>query len=335
MKTYLPALLLFAVAAGCSGKDADSGAAADEGCGLTIDTTYPENNATDFYYRGAIEFYLSDADPTATASVEGVDGTSSLNEDEDVVTFTPSSPLAPSTTYTATLASCNSEDASITFTTSELGGAVDPSGLVGNSYALDLKTGRIVIPEGVGTVLEAYLDYTIFLGVTSADSSSLQIMGAVASEDDPTMQDYCTPTLDFPEANFAEAPYFQIGPETTTLSVAGYSITIDDLLVSGDFAPSGEWVGGATLAGSIDTRPLVSLLDDDPEADDNTVCELVAGFGVDCITCSDGQPYCLELLVDSLVAEQQTGLTLDYIEYEDCHEQCPDLGNNPECPLNP
>jgi len=332
VKSILPIVIL--TLAACSGKDSDTGVD-DTGvsgdCDVTVDETIPAANATDAYYRNAIEFKLSDPDATAVLSVDGVDGTSTLSEDQETVVFTPSSPLSSSTAYTATLDYCRSEPASIGFTTSELGGSVDPSSLIGRAYALDLSSGRIVIPEGVGEILGAYLEYTIFLSVTDA-GSDLSMIGALANEDDTSAQDYCAPTLDFPVADFSEAPYFQIGPETTTLAVAGFAITIDDLLVSGDFAPDGTWVGGAQLAGSIDTRPLVALLDDDPEAGEDTVCELVAGFGVECIPCSDGDSFCLDLLVLDLVAEEAGGLAVEEIAAEDCHASCPDSVSNPECP---
>jgi len=330
VKSIIPVLIL--TLAACSDKGSDTGVGDDAStdCDVTIDETIPAANATDAYYRNAIEFQLDDEDATAVLSIDGVDGTSTLSEDMETVVFTPSAPLAASTSYTSTLDYCNEVPASITFQTSELGGAVDPSSLVGRAYALDLSSGRIVIPEGVGEILGAYLEYTIFLSVTDA-GTDLNMIGALANEDDPSMQDYCAPTLDFPTADFSEAPYFQIGPETTTLAVAGYSITIDDLLVSGDFAPDGTWVGGAQLAGSIDTRPLVSLLDDDPEAGEDTVCELVAGFGVECIPCSDGGDFCLDLLVLDLVAEE-AGVAVEIIDAEDCHASCPDSVGNPECP---
>lgn len=302
-------------------------------CTVEIDETFPADGETNAYYRGAIEFHLSDPDPTATLSVDGVTGTSSLNEDGDVVTFTPSAPLAPSTTYSASLSYCRG-DATVSFTTSGLGGTIaDPSDLNGRVYNLDLQAEdvRIVIPEGVGSVLESYLDVTLFIQVSEANGSELSMFGAVANED-ASAQDYCSPTLDFPTASFTEAPYFEVGPQTTTIAVAGYTVTIDDLFISGTFAADGSYWGGGVLAGSVDTRPLVDLVEEGGE--DGAICEIVSGFGVACEICpGDGQPYCLSIKAIGLGGDEVTTTTLEEITQSDCHEMCPDSAANPECTL--
>ena len=300
-------------------------------CGITVDETFPALNATNAYYRGEIEFHLSDEDPTAEITMDGVDGTSTRNEDNDVVIFTPSAPLSPSTAYTAVLNYCSGTP-DLTFTTSALGSGIsDPSSLNNTAFALDLKAGRIVIPEGVGSVLESYLDVVIYMEVAEATSSNIRMFGALADEADPTHQDYCSPTIDFPEADFSNAPFFSIGPESTTIAVAGYEVTIDDLAISGTFAADGSYWGGGTLSGSVDTRALVDLIEEGGE--DNAVCEIVAGFGVACETCSsDGQPYCLSIKAIELGGEQVSA-DLEVIAESDCHANCAESVNNPECTL--
>ena len=329
MKRYALPLLALPFLLSCTKNAADTGPT-DDSCGVEIDETLPATGQTDWYYRSALSFELSDPDDTAVLSVDGVSGTSSLSDDAEMVYFTPDVPLSPNTSYTATLEYCTGS-ASVDFSTSELGDPVDPDSLVGRTHALDLGSGRIVIPEGVGSLLEGYLDYTIFLGVDSASADSILLVGAVANEEDPTQQDYCTPTLDFPEADFSESPYYVIGPANTTLDVAGYSIEIGELFVSGTYSSDGTWMGGGVLAGSIDTRPLGALLGDDEE--EGAICDLVGGFGVDCENCTDGEPFCLAIEIVDMTAEEADGLSLEVIEMENCHEQCPDSASNSECTL--
>lgn len=315
----------------CTDKGGDTAGddTSDPGCEVTAEFVSPTSGQADFYYRGFVEVALSDPDPSATVAIDGVDGTTELSDDQETVRFYPSADLASSTSYTATASWCDGEGTgSISFSTSELGTAADAASLVGNTYSLDLASGRIIIPEGVGTILESYLDYTLYMGVAAADDSEITFLGATANEDDPSLQDYCTPTLDFPAADFTGNPFFQIGPETTTLEVAGFSIEIQDLNVSGALAPAGDWIGGATLSGSIDTRPLGELLD---STEDGAICELVQGFGVECEPCSDGLEYCLSIYVVDLTADQVDGLELEAIAEEDCHELCED--NSKECDL--
>jgi hypothetical protein len=321
MRTVLPIVALGLVACG---KDTDTDDTADLGCQVEVRATYPAADTTDFYYKGIVEFQLNKADETAEISVEGVEGTSWRNDRNDIVYFEPAEDLAPSTEYTATLTYCTGEP-SITFTTSALGEPVDEAvDLTAFTYSLDLQTGRVVIPEGVGAVLQDYLDFQILVQPTAVADGGIEITGALPDEEsDPTHQSYCDPTISFDTADFSSAPYFQFGPKTTTIDVADFSVTIDNLLIGGTFAADGSYFGGATFAGEVDTRPLVPLLF--PEEDDpNAICEFIIGFGVDCIPCAGDEavPFCLEIEAQDLIAEATGGATVESIEMENCHEMC-------------
>lgn len=311
----------------CGDKDPEESA---EPCGVEIRETYPAINSTSAYYRGDVEFVLSAPDETAELSIDGVTGDSVRSADNLRVVFTPSAPLAAGTSYTATLSYCSGE-APVTFTTSTLGTPLtDPSVLEGSVYSLNLQDGRIVIPAGVGSVLEQYLEVTLFIKVDSASGGTLNMYGALA-DDAGTAQDYCSPTLDFPEADFSAAPYFAIGPQDTTIAVAGFEVTIDDLFISGDFAADGSFWGGGVLEGKVDTRPLVDLIEEGGEED--AVCGIVEGFGVFCEPCpADGEPFCLSIKAVDLGGEQ-VSTSVEPISMSDCHELCPDSVDNPECEL--
>ena len=108
------------------------------------------------------------------------------------------------------------------------------------------------------------------------------------------------------------------------LEVEGFSVVIDDLQLSGAFAADGTSVQGVTLAGKIDTRPLVELVS--PGGADDAVCVLVSTFGVACEACSDGSgDYCLTVYVDNMVAPEQAGLTIQPRTAED-------VAADPACP---
>ncbi|MEE2751287.1 MAG: Ig-like domain-containing protein [Myxococcota bacterium] len=322
MTRLLPLAALAVVA--CNGKDAveDTGTPP---CGVDIRETFPASDSANFYHRGLIEFHLNKADETAVASVDGVEGVSSLNERNDIVTFTPTAALAPSTSYTAALSYCTG-DATFNFTTSELG--TDLAGedaLDGQVYTLDLTTGRVVIPEGVGAVLQEYLDFQIMLTPSEIAGDTITMLGALADEDDGSHQSWCDPSIPFP-AGELDGSYFQIGPQSTTIAVADYSVTIEGLLISGTFSPDGTWFGGGVLAGEVDTRPLVPLLfegEDDP----NAICSFLVGFGVACKNCNgDAEvPYCLDIkAIDLVGAAVDNATPLEAIDYDDSHENCED-----------
>lgn len=341
--TTLSVLSALAVVA-CGGGD-DSGSpttGTTAACDVEVRETFPATGATTWYHRGTLEFTLSKADPDGNPTVMLMDGagtmvqgTTSYNDSGTKVFFTPSAPLTPGGSYSATLSYCRG-DVEIPFTCSSVGEPLSggPESLIGSVYGIDLANGRVVIPEGVGDVLTQYIDFLILAGVNNANATSLEIQGALADEADPTHQDYCEPSIAFPTADFSEAPYFIIGPQNTQLEVAGFSVSIDALKVAGTFASDGSQFAGGELSGLINTIPLVDLLFPG-STDPNAVCSFIAGFGVSCIDCSDGSgPYCLELLAVDLVAERVSGAPpVEIIEQEDCHQNCAASSKNPYCTL--
>ncbi len=282
----------------------------DNSCTNTIITgsEFPGIAATNAYYRTTVEAKLQEEEADATISLSEASGAAVAGTavtDGKRLIFTPDAPLAPSTDYTVTVSYC-AGDPSWDFKTSEVGGSTDESGLVGNVYSLDLASGRFVQPEGVGPLLQEYLTTSILIGVNSVESGKIQMLGAIAEDGtSPPTQSQCSPTIPFPEADFSGNPFFKVGPETTTLSIEGYSITIDDLLVSGAFSPDGSYISGAVLSGKIDTRPLVPLLN--PEGEPDEICNLAATIGVSCEPCLDGENLCLSLYVDNIAAEEVGG----------------------------
>lgn len=313
-----PLILAFALV-GCAGETAtkDAGTGADE-CKVTIKTTTPTADATNAYYRGTIEFELTDADPSATITTD-IPGAQSVRGDKTIV-WTPSAPLAPLTAYSATLSYCGG-DATINFTTSDLGTSIaDAQTLLGRTYNLALGDARIVEPAGIGSLLGQYLTVDILTGVAEVSDTNLTIIGSLGVADsDPPIQDFCNPTIPFPEADFTDAPYFLIsGAGTDThIQVAGYDVVIQDLIISGTFAPDGSYYGGGVLEGTIDTRAFDKLVSDD--AEEGAVCGLAPSFGVECQACPGGAgDFCLSILADSIIAEEVSGTSLVEQAGNDC-----------------
>ena len=106
---------------------------------------------------------------------------------------------------------------------------------------------------------------------------------------------------------------------------------LSDATLSGTLAPDGGYFGGGELSGVLDARDMgplmVDYLDDTSPAE---VCKLLTAFGVDCGTCDDGKPYCIDVLIDHLIAEQH-GAELELIEQENCHPQCAASCDNTAC----
>ena len=332
IKNHL-ALLTALTLIGCGDKEES---AQIDSCTIETDAEYPVDGQPDVYYRANVEFSLSETDTSGSISVAdssgaAVSGTSSLNDDGDSVTFVPVAALAPGASYTATISTCGGDQtAEIGFTTSSLGTAMsaDPTG---KTYVVDLAGGRFVKPAGVGDLIGGLLENSILIGVISADTE-LEIRGAI-SKDTSTEQDTCTVTLDeFPNADFSESPYFVIPEGDVTLSVAGFTIQINSMSISGTFSADATYFGGGTVSGEIDARDLGPLLEG--QVDDTSpeyLCSLLAGFGVSCIPCaSDSEPYCATLKVVDLIADEQAGELIP-VTAENCHETCEASCDNTEC----
>lgn len=324
-------VLALILTAGCT-KDGDTDET-DPPCNNSA-TPFPAAGATNVYYRGTVEAKFQVADQNATLTVEGVEGTTAWRN--NTLVFTPTTPLAANTTYNVSLTfECGTSTWS--FTTGEVGAATDAAGLEGRAYVLNLASGRFVEPEGVGDILQSYLETDVLMGVESAQNGKIQMIGAIGLDGaNPPAQDTCNPTIPFPEADFAGNPYFQAGPATTTIVVEDYEITIDDLLIAGSFAPDGSYIAGAVLSGVIDTRPLAPLLDDTCTADGEdadgdgvadcqaAICDLAVTIGVSCEPCTDAKNYCLSLYVDSINAEGLTESLVNLPTQEDAclREEC-------------
>lgn len=332
------ALILAAFAIGCGGGDKeDSGSAGGDGggeasgdggggCDVTYALSNPAPDSTTHFYLDPVEVTLSEADASASISIAdaagtAVGGSTSFSADGLTAIFTPDAGFAPSTAYTVNISVCDGvANGSAAFTTSSLGGPVTVD-LSGTTYVVNLAESRFVQPAGVADLLLGSLENNILVGVRSATDSSIEMIGAI-DDAGSGAQDYCTPSIPFPTATFNN-PAFQVGPADTTLNVAGVSITINGLSISGAFSPDGSYFGGGRLEGQLDARTLAPLLGDllgvtDPDE----VCSLLIGFGVTCGACdSDGAAYCVDVLADQITATAQ-GAPLECVDESDCHPEC-------------
>jgi len=287
-------------------------------CAGTLTDLQPPNGTRDVYYRDAVVFTMNISDPDATVSADFT-GITTLSDDGRTVTYTPDPPLAPDTSYAATLTACFGE-ATTHFRTSEVGAPLaDPSDLVGGTWALELSAGDITEPPGIGAVLGSYLTYTALVGVTAASDSTISLMLTIASQDSaPPAQDPEVNTRSWPDADFTASPAFSLGLDDLTAPVAGYTIPAEQVTLTGTFAPDGSYIGGAEVAGYLDTSALAPIID---PSSPGAVCDLAATFGASCEACpSDGSPYCLSFREEHIPAERVDGLTL--VEVTDGTTSC-------------
>lgn len=289
---------------GCPGTDKDDTAT----CVIIVKSVYPADGSTDGYYRAAIDFELSNPDPTAVITTD-IPGTQGTSEDGKHILWTPDAPLAPETSYSATLDFCGGSE-STTFTTSVAGNALtDAEALVGNLYQMDLRTAHVTAPPGLGEVLLEQLSAILLLGVDGPVGSTLPMTGA-ASKENETTQDYCNLTVPLDDVDFSGSPDLSVRNDQFTLYAVGTAIDVFDLAIDGTFLPDGSAMAGVSFSGTIDTRPLAPYVDDG-DGSEAAICELAVNFNTSCVVCpSDGQEFCLELAADRITAPLDAAATL-------------------------
>ncbi len=317
-------LVVFAAISGCGeepvdnpeGGDVDhtapTGSTSDPEttCGNLLET-FPADGSTDLALTTAIEFTFDETDGeeviTVTRDGAGVNGRTTIEGNRVFFEVGPSEGLRPLSDYEVQLDWCGGP------TISSWG-----TGLVDATYSFDLGSGRFVSPAGIGPLIQQQLEQALLLGVVATSPTELESLGGLSTLDYGT-QDDCSPTFDFPVADFTANPDFAAGPTTLDLFVEGVAIHFEDAYLSGTFTSS--TIDNAVLSGSIDTRPLAALVGATGEP--AAICELVATFGVQCVTCSDGSPFCLDVLVDNISVDWAPGLVLEPITQQQANANCP------------
>jgi len=335
--SHLLATLLLVTAACKDGGDDDKDTDTDDTnptCVSGIAYTFPEQSASTVFYRTAIEVGFNQAEnTTSTLTLEDgagatVAGTVSYSADGKTAYFETAAPLSPSTQYTLTVEYSCDKTAEITFTTSDTGAAIDASSLVDKVYSIDIFSGRITEPPGVGDLLAGLLagqdPVIVLVSPTGVDEGgSIEMLGALGEQNGTAItQDVCTPSIEFPfAADYSENPFFSVTATNFALEVEGFSIEIASLELSGAFSPTGDRVEGLSIRANADTRPLVQAFGEDLGLDTSNpaaLCDFVSGLlpTVTCQNCTAGaDPYCLTIAIDSVVGDQVPGLTgLDLID---------------------
>ncbi|MEC7984582.1 MAG: hypothetical protein VX278_05430 [Myxococcota bacterium] len=306
-------------------------------CDISIKNTSPYPQDTTMYYRDAIEVEFSKRDASASISLTDADGVDIAGEQvlsESTLRFIPSTPLRFKESYTAYIQYCGSEEpVALPFETSALGEPLIEGNhaLVGSTYAVNLASGRILEPVGVGEVLRGILQNTFLVQIQDVVNDQLYVRSAL-SVADSIEQNYCVSTIeDFPAADFSEAPYFSLAAQDIDIEIGGYQSTIYNLSLSGVFASDASFFTEIAGAGDFDGRELYPIMGDfgfDVNSG-SEFCTLLETFNVSCTPCpTDGESYCLHLVLDQLEANIEA-LDIDPVCEGNCHEQC--VENTPTC----
>jgi hypothetical protein len=294
-------------------------------CDTTIVSTNPRNGSMEAYYRQAIEFELSEPDPTAEVFAD-FSGEQTTREDGLVVVYTPDAPLEALTEYTVGLDYCRGAP-EISFFTSELGLSLDEEAdLLGRTYELDLGEVRFLAGEGLEEVAATLVSPTMLVSAHTLDEDGIHLRVAMPSEEDPEAQDYCVRTVDLPVAYFGEAPYFSVSATDVSFGASSAVVDLRRLDFTGTVSPDGAWMGGGTFTAVLDTRDIAQIIvGSSPE----TLCAIASGLGVACEMCPhDGEEWCVTLDILDVNAEWLPGVEVDPILEANADSRCGGTSTN-------
>ena len=329
-RTLLLALLALPTFTACSGKGDDTAGTNGVGssCSLSVVSSDPADGATDVSAT-SVSFTLSGDATGAQISMTDADGATVNGENAvsgDTVTFTPTPPFAGGTQYSASVWYCSDTDEpqneGISFTTVA---GTPPPNLTGKSYTVNIAGATWQQPAGVGSLIGGMITADLLVGVVNDSGGSLELIGATTT-DIGAGQNYCSPSIPFPVADFSASPTFSAGPADVIFAVSGYTVPINGLQISGTFASDGSNFTGGQVAGQVDVRDLAdivgSLLG---TTDPPTICGLLSGFGATCVTCSsDGEELCIDVLITDITATERPSESVECVDETDCHPMCTD-----------
>ncbi len=293
--------------------DTDTDTDTDVGCDAELSWFSPEDGAVDASILDPVRVGLSSPVSDAELWLDGVEGELVWASDDKSLAFWPSAPLTPSTRYEAVAEACGQRMAVWRFTTSE-DGASSPGDLVGRTWSLDANDARVIEPAGVGDVLASYIEGSALLHASAQDGDELTLQFALA--DATGEQDLCQVTDEL-TVDFSQDPLFRYGPQDHDSAVLAGAI--QNLRARGVFSTDGAKISGLAIGGVIDTRPLNVLIGEDLE--DGEFCNLVLGFGVECVGCPDGTELCLEVEMEGLSAAE---VSHSFVALETCDASCPE-----------
>lgn len=288
-------------------------------CTTTIGSIEPADGATDVYYRDSMIVNFEGDGGSATLSLADSSGvpvpvTATFTSGNVQAIVVPDSPLTPLTGYQLSATVCD-VDTTSTFTTSELGTPLDEDTLtlLGKTFSFRLSDSDITEPAFLNLIAGTYLTVPILLGVESVDSAQIHMIGGLGDDSGATIKQESLPTWDFPSADFTTQPFFHAESPLITIMYGDVPIPIADFNISGTFNRTGTTIEEGHATGIGDSRYMSELVGK-PADDYGAVCDLAAAAGVVCTACADGEPYCLYIVAENIIASEVEGLTMAVIE---------------------
>lgn len=186
-------------------------------------------------------------------------------------------------------------------------GAAPLGCLTGKAFPLDLADARIIKPQGIGPIVADALGAAWSFGVSAETDTTVTTL--IASNIRGA-QDMCTPTAHPPEGSWND-PVFAVGPADLVLYRDIFTITLSNFQFTAAANAECSAIQDGVFQADLDAR-LPGLDDLTGISDPQVICDALLGLGTECEACdSDGEPYCLKLMVDQMDAAASDGALVE------------------------
>jgi len=274
----------------------------------------------DHYYRDPIVFELSEPDETATVVMD-VEGATTVSEDGLKVTFTPSAPLEPSTTYSVKLDYCTGEP-EISFSTSHYGQPLEASTELEDAvFMLRFTDGEYTVGDNAGELMNAIFQWPILVQMRDVDGPYLNLMAALGKTDsDIYEQNTCARTILIEDVPTSALPMLSGGINDQEFGAHGGLLRFDSFTFDGTIAADGATLGGIRYSASMGVSEIADLLPDFGDVD--AVCTLAANLDIPCEPCAtDEFDLCIRVAAHRIPGVR-VSTSLTPIEVPGVHEDC-------------
>ncbi|HUT54777.1 MAG TPA: fibronectin type III domain-containing protein [bacterium] len=188
---------------------------------------------------------------------------------------------------------------------------VDLEDAPGISFAVNVFRANIVEPADAADLLGALLGQNIYLLLEliniDVPGNKFDLLGGLGDQDapDPTTQDMQSPTILFPESADFNLNSFTVGPFPLPITIEGYLVTLDNVVLTGSFAPDYEYIGNASLEGYLDLRTVILAIGENPDDYIPMICGLAPGICEACLA-EPLRAECIHLKVTDIRGDVRT-----------------------------
>ncbi len=188
---------------------------------------------------------------------------------------------------------------------------VDLNDAASLSFAVNVFRANIAEPAAAADLMKSLLGTNIYLllGLYNIDAPNdrFDLIGGLGDMEgpDPTAQDMSSPTIRFTESADFSLNSFTVGPLQLPIAVSGYLVTLDNVVLTGSFAPGYEYIGNGSLEGDLDLRVVIQAIGENPDDFIPTVCGLAPGV---CGACLDEplRQECIHLKITDIRGDLRT-----------------------------